>query len=822
MYGFQPKHMRGKPVQNLADGGMVHSLTGMLGMRKRTPDELRAADAKAQARNQEASAAIAERAKSTPAPNPAPSGGTTAALSGYSGMTAVERREKAAGFKAGGVIRGPGTGTSDSIETEKAPGTFIMPADSTQAIGPDALEGMGEKVPVRLSNGEFEVPPAQVQALGEAVLTVMRDATHKPVDGGTKRTAHGFVPNQSFADGGLIDNEVTRVGNSYSGGNVSGGISVNSQAAGGAVSTSSWTSPPAAPAPPPAPTIVATNTVAPAAPAASPAPAPAAPMGWAERNAQRDAEVTSSSITNRTEWSKAPRAPGAAAPEESPPPAPPPAESRFAQPPSTFQSRAAYGFQPRRFADGGVVKDEEKQRLANQTGMYVQGAQASAASRPAAPTAPAPATPASPPAVPRAAGFMPGTRAVFNESGKAIGDLASQGRYGAAAGETARAALAYGPAVVDDVVGGALRAVAPPVLDAGKQFLGMGDTSAPAPQGQVAAAPAAQPPTAPDPAPEPAAAAQPSVAATPSAAAPAPGAVTRNGNSYSGTNVTGDVSINGSAPRNGGQISTQNMAAADALAGRQSQESTARVQQAPAGFVPASLRAPTVRNSTNDWAARKALENAATSASSITNNGGRFDRSGPGDSVATAGFKAMLGTDQALQRAQTDLEQAALRENGGLQREGLQQAGATERTGMQEQGAATREAGRNAVSQGELELRRTAAGFQTRAAAQQEQLRGVLTDPNATPQQRAQAQQALQALGGKGDSWKAVALQGGTDAQGNKTESVLGAVNERTGEMKRMEGQGAASQKPPTIGTVQQGYRFKGGDPANPSSWEKA
>lgn len=659
MYGFQPKHMRGKPVQNLADGGMVHSLTGMLGMRKRTPDELRAADAKAQARNQEASAAIAERAKSAPAPSPAPSGGTTAALSGYSGMTAVERREKAAGFKAGGVIRGPGTGTSDSIETEKAPGTFIMPADSTQAIGPDALEGMGEKVPVRLSNGEFEVPPAQVQALGEAVLTVMRDATHKPV-GARARTAHGFVPHQAFAD-------------------------------------------------------------------------------------------------------------------------------------------------------GGAVKDEEKQRLANQTGMYVQGAQASAASRPAAPTAPAPATPAPPPAAPRAAGFMPGTRAVFNESGKAIGDLASQGRYGAAAGETARAALAYGPAVVDDVVGGAFRAAAPAVADAGKQFLGMGDTSAPAPQGQVAAAPAVQPPAAPEPAPEPAAAAQPSVAATPSTAAPAPGAVTRNGNSYSGTNVTGDVSINGAAPRNGGQISSQNMAAADVLAGRQSQESNARVQQAPAGFVPASLRAPTVRNSTNDWAARKALENAATSASSITNNGGRFDRSGPGDSVATAGFKAMLGTDQALQRAQTDLEQTALRENGGLQREGLQQAGATERTGMQEQGAATREAGRNAVSQGELELRRTAAGFQTRAAAQQEQLRGVLTDPNATAQQRAQAQQALQALGGKGDSWKAVALQGGTDAQGNKTESVLGAVNERTGEMKRMEGQGGAPQAvtPPSKESLVRGQVYQ-------------
>ena len=45
MRGFQPKHARGKPAQALADGGLVHSITGMLGMRKRTPEEMLAADA---------------------------------------------------------------------------------------------------------------------------------------------------------------------------------------------------------------------------------------------------------------------------------------------------------------------------------------------------------------------------------------------------------------------------------------------------------------------------------------------------------------------------------------------------------------------------------------------------------------------------------------------------------------------------------------------------------------------------------------------------------------------------------------------------------
>jgi hypothetical protein len=203
MYGFQPKHARGKPAQALADGGLVHSITGMLGMRKRTPEEMLAADAKVQERNREAAARVAARAK--PAQQAAPA--EEKAVSSYAGMSAMQRREQAAGlkdggtvggFKPGGLIRGPGTGTSDSIETEKRPGTFIMPADSTQAIGPEALqslgapkgmpeaEGMeepgdmddrdepeGEKIPVRLSNGEFELPPEQVQALGEAVRAAL-------------------------------------------------------------------------------------------------------------------------------------------------------------------------------------------------------------------------------------------------------------------------------------------------------------------------------------------------------------------------------------------------------------------------------------------------------------------------------------------------------------------------------------------------------------------------------------------------------------------------------------------------------------------------
>jgi len=267
-----------------------------------------------------------QAAQAQQAQQPAPA----KAISDYSGMNAMKRREKELGlkdggvvprgFKPGGLIRGPGTGTSDSIQTEKRPGTFIMPADSTQAIGPEALEELGEvddsaveeqgeKVPVRLSNGEFELPPEQVQALGEAVLTVLRDATHERTEEGRRASpkAAGFAPRQLFADGGMVENDVTRVGNSYSGGNVGGSVSINGQAGAGAMST---VPAPVAPAPAPAEApaaAVASTTTSPATPSAAPAapttaaPAPAAPMGWAERNAQRSTQVTASSIMDSPE-----------------------------------------------------------------------------------------------------------------------------------------------------------------------------------------------------------------------------------------------------------------------------------------------------------------------------------------------------------------------------------------------------------------------------------------------------------------------------------------------------------------------------------------
>ena len=129
------------------------------------------------------------------------------------------------GFKAGaapkdkpkgGKIKGPGTGTSDSIKTEVPKGSYIMPADSTAKIGEKALDGMGNPVPVNLSNGEYQMPPEQVHAVGAQVLDQMKDATHTPV------AAQGFRPQDGelyFADGGAVqestDDLIARISAKY-------------------------------------------------------------------------------------------------------------------------------------------------------------------------------------------------------------------------------------------------------------------------------------------------------------------------------------------------------------------------------------------------------------------------------------------------------------------------------------------------------------------------------------------------------------------------------------------------------------------------------
>jgi hypothetical protein len=187
-------------------------------------------------------------------------------------MDTRRRQMDELGLKNGGLVRGPGTGTSDSIKTEVPEGSYIMPADSTRSLGPGALSHMGdEPVPVNLSNGEYALPPQQVHAIGVQALDRMKNATHSPAHEAARaavgtKDAGGFRPGLFFADGGLVEDEKRTVAQQLTEG-ANGGF-----APGGAPN---WRPPARPSATLSAPTV--DQTGAPAAPAAAAPIAPPTP-----------------------------------------------------------------------------------------------------------------------------------------------------------------------------------------------------------------------------------------------------------------------------------------------------------------------------------------------------------------------------------------------------------------------------------------------------------------------------------------------------------------------------------------------------------------
>lgn len=176
--------------QNYADGGVVGAIKGMFGIKPEDPERARRL-----AEYQANAAREKEAAKVATAPAPA--------ITDYAAGSALKRREAVAGLKDGGPVRGPGTGTSDDVPDNVPEGTYIMPTDSTQAIGEKTLGGLGMRgIDVNLSNGEFKLPPKQVHAIGVQALNQMKDATHTP---SSTEAAKGMKPELFFANGGLVE-----------------------------------------------------------------------------------------------------------------------------------------------------------------------------------------------------------------------------------------------------------------------------------------------------------------------------------------------------------------------------------------------------------------------------------------------------------------------------------------------------------------------------------------------------------------------------------------------------------------------------------------
>lgn len=693
MPGFTPRKHQGKPVQQFADGGFVQRVKRAVGLD--TEFNERVAAYRAQA--------AAEKAAKAPAPAPAAPGAAPQeqkAVTDYSGMGATQRREKALGLADGGLIQGPGTGTSDDIDDEMRPGTFILPADTTQAMGmgaedePDSDDMEPDdddagKVPVRVSNGEFEITPEQVQAIGAAVLRTVKDMTHEPAG---QPSARGFAPAaQAFADGGQVkDEERQRLANQ---------------------------------------------------------------TAMYVRGAQEAAgEVARKRLENE---GRVPSAVGMPLPQEQ--------GSPFMTAPS---------------ARAGLTQGQTP-------------APATPAASPSASVASA--KPAAPVESQKSAPVSASPSGLYmQDQAQELKDQWGRGQYAQAIGTGARTAVQglgmYGLEMGDKLTS--------PWVDAAKGFgrgvAGAADVQPNAPTPTVTASPSAPVTANPtDKRLDAGTQATPSTNQAPGATAAATNQVMPGVFNHGRGQYSDQASGMGMPSSFTGQPNAQNMAAADNLAARGFSPSagtpTAPAAGASRGFAP--VTAPVVRNSTNDWQARQDLKNAQTAASSITANGGRWDRN-KGVSQERATYAAMLQNDLAMQGMQPGVDVAAMREQGANDRAQLQDAGATTRAAMQEAGQNQRAQGRLGVEQGDLELRRTAQGFQTRAAQRLESLQTAYQGAKTDTERATIAKQIREIQGTeKAEIWKGVELQGGTDANGVKSGSSLGAVNTATGEMRKYGGQ---------------------------------
>ena len=245
----------------------------------------------------------------------------------------------------------------------------------------------------------------------------------------------------------------------------------------------------------------------------------------------------------------------------------------------------------------------------------------------------------------------------------------------------------------------------------------------------------------------------------PDAAAPSevmPG-VYRRGNSYADS---AQAAALGDQPR--GLPSWQNQNAANNLAGQQQAESMGRVQAAMAPPPTSPIQRVAIMGSGDARGFRRASNLRAS------------DR---GD----------LARLQEAQRYDTRLGFAA----GQQQLERDRIAADTFRTAR----------GFN-VDQQRLDTERrladseiTARGFKSRAQQQEERLRNTFLDPNATPQQRQQAQQSLRAISGEAEQspWKVTVTPATKNADGSTTQGSIIRHNGVTGEVQQVDGGSSGS-----------------------------
>lgn len=712
----------------------------------------------------------------------------------------------------GGPVRGPGTGTSDEVADTVADGTYIMPTDSTEAIGEKNLAAMGKGAPVdvQLSNGEFKMPPEQVHAVGVQALDQMKNATHTPV------APRGFgpgAPQQAepplfFANGGEVDEEnrsrFAQVPAQF-------GVRGNNTFGAGAPATP----PPAAAAPAVAPAPVA-------APPATPAaitPSNTFPQGHPSAGANIYGGVGLPEFGSSGKFAKVPdtigqqpgrqqpTAPAPAAAPQAPtdvvrPSTAPPAPAAPATPATPMRESEQLQSNLRGLPEPQFQRDiVQRQALEGQ----IQRAQANeryeSAGAQMAAEARAAATmrlnrganrPLSPAAMPPSQG----------ESALAAHDLSTGYNFkpsGAGAGRgfinpplvNPNAPMPPQPA-----------AAAPPAASTAVARTG------PAPAAPVAAVSGAS--TA-----APAAPTAPVAPPAPTADQIAPG-IYRSGNSFGDS---AGAALAGAQPR--GLPSAQNVAAANALAQQSQQASTARVaagQPEERGWSGVIGSDPGLSAAGRE---RRDLVSALTTPLKGAQNG----------QLTAAQRNGMLSLlDQEARGAQakannaTALQQTEMRTNTQRDMTAMREAGDNSRAVLREAGETGRADSRNAIDQGRLDLEQKVRGFDIRAGQRQEKLYEKY-DAAKTPEEKSAIAQQIRDLSGKADQANLSnnfmkVKRPVVDERGNVVGDQDELIDLRTIGQGGTNGQGAQAGIP-KVGDTRDGYRYKGGNPNDKANWQK-
>ena len=740
MHGFKPKKAHAAAAQNFADGGMVGRIKGALGFKPEDPErEKRLADYRAgrELEKQQAKAAAAQPAPAAPQ--------LQKAISSYAAGSALEERMRKAGaYAGGGMVRGKGTGTSDEVPAVVPEGTYIMPADSTKALGAKGLASMGAPgVPVNLSNGEFKMPPEQVHAVGVQALDQMKGATHTPVQP-QQATAPGQPPEPElfFANGGVVEDEENakrfakvpeqfgRRGNSFG------------DAAAAAAD----------------PSVAQVKTVVPAAPApamSAAAPAVASPNQTSPSNAYPQ----SSPSAGANVYGGAGMALGTSGLL------------------ATGAERVIAAQPPRPQAP--VVQ----QRPAPPTGAQIDG-MVNQIPRDAGPRPVVQQAVQAPPAAPARAGWQD--------------DLAEQQNPTAYKGQVG--AAFFTPSGTPEQLA-RITPPAPAQAAAGVRGLGAQPVAAP----PVKAAAPVAPPVAPAAAPPVAAPPTQAPASPPAGPQEIMPGVFRQGNSYSDS-VAGLSGSNTGRPNAQNMAAAQALSDRSERESMGRIMAQQRQAQMVPGGGPVEAGSFTggysgvIGGGSGNMRSRtpeQQRRDAAVSASSID----------PRTSArGTAALKSLDAME--LQGIQSDsaMEQARLREGGANSRALMQDQGALARTQLQEAGANQREGGRNALESRRLaagerraDIETQTAGFGLRQAERMESLQNEYIAAQNDPKKAEAIAQKMRVLQGKNldrADWGVQVTPAAKNADGSTSEGSVIRYNKATGEVDYVGGQQGAQPKP--------------------------